>query len=562
MAFGADPAHPGRYFVYANTLVFNDGSGPGGNATHSGMAVNVSKDGGTTWSKAVILEQDSLAGLNDKNWIVADNGTGPGHTTGRVYVMWDRVQPMVYTYCDKKCDKAANWASVANMTFYPFSPTQGIGAIPLVLPDGSVGVVFEGLGGTPPITPPTDQSVFAAGNTQLQYAVSKGAGSTPWPAPLPFLQASFGIAANENRAVREQRAGTLPAAAADPRTGRLYVDWEDGRFRSDGLNDIVFSTSTNGIVWTTPKRINPGPENNHVDRWNATIDVDVHGVVHVSYRQRDEHPGTATPRSATGLSPYIDTYYQESRDHGATWSTPLLVNSVRSDVGFAAYSRGGAFLGDYNQIAAASNDTSYVVRDESIPRYAGEKCNCSFTRGNGHQHQFTYVAVIGTGSTSGSPSSSGGKAARPETHSLRRVCLPLCRGSRPHSCSSAERGGSDAAEGAELRVRRHTEPGMCAVASSTKVATSMGLETAAPAPGGPGQRAPDDLAAAEDRPGSPAGRERLDQREAAADLVVRRRLPAMRQVAVPVEHLDVQLVAALGEPHPRVVRARGIRRGG
>src|SRR5437763_339008 len=79
----------------------NDGSGPAKDTSKSGMAVNVSKDGGRTWSKAVVLEQDGLEGLNDKNWLVADNGTGVGHTAGRVYVVWDRIAPLVYSYCDK-----------------------------------------------------------------------------------------------------------------------------------------------------------------------------------------------------------------------------------------------------------------------------------------------------------------------------------------------------------------------------------------------------------------------------------------------------------------------------
>jgi hypothetical protein len=98
----------------------------------------------------------------------------------------------------------------------------------------------------------------------------------------------------------------------------------------------------------------------------------------------------------------------------------LKVNKVTTDVGYAAFSRGGAFLGDYNQLATASNGTTYVAHNEALPRTPGEKCNCSFTRGNGHQHQYTYVAVIGkrvgrsgaraaTGNESGR--SSGGNAA-------------------------------------------------------------------------------------------------------------------------------------------------------
>jgi len=406
VTFGADPAHPGHYLVYANSLVFDDGSSPSGDTNQSGMAINVSKDGGRTWSKAVVLEQDGLAGLNDKNWLVADNGTGSGHATGRVYVVWDRIAPLVYSYCDKGCDKLANWTSSNGNSgaFYVYDPMPGIGSIPLVMPDGSLGVVFQGdFGGMPSIpSTPTDQPEMNVGGSQLMFALAAGAGSTPWPSPLSFTQTAFGIAANTGNAVAEQRAGTLPAAALDPKTGQIYVAWEDGRFRKDGLNDIVVSTSTtNGVTWSSPAKVNTGSGSNHVNHWNAMIDVGRDGVVHVGYRQRLETKGTPTARSATGLSPRIDTYYQESRNHGATWSKPLKVNAVTTDVGYAAFSRGGAFLGDYNQVAAASNGWTYVVHNEALPRIPGESCNCSFHSGNGHQHQYTYVAVVGPPGSTG-----------------------------------------------------------------------------------------------------------------------------------------------------------------
>jgi hypothetical protein len=398
VTFGADPAQRGHYLVYINSLVFNDGSGPTGDATKSGMAINISKDGGKTWSNAIILEQDGLGGLNDKNWIVADNGRGAGHTTGRVYVVWDRISPMVYTYCDAHCDKLSNWANDAenNGAFYVYDPEPGIGSIPLVLPNGDLGVVFQGdFGGSPSVgQQPTDQPEFAVGGGQLQYAVAFGAGSTPFPAPLAFQPVPNGVAANRGSAVHEQRAGTLPAAAVDPKTGRVYVAWEDARFRADGLNDIVVTSSTDGVTWSKVKRVNTGSLTNHVDHWNAMIDVSPDGTVNVGYRTRLEKPGDPTARSATGLSRYIDTYFQRSTDHGAHWTAPLKVNRVRTDVGYAAYSRRGAFLGDYNQVAAASNGWVYLVRNEALPKYKGEKCNCSFTSGNRHQHQYTYVAVI------------------------------------------------------------------------------------------------------------------------------------------------------------------------
>jgi hypothetical protein len=398
VTFGTDPAQKGHYLVYANSLVFNDGSGASGDSNMSGMAINVSRDSGLHWTKAVILEQDGLAGLNDKNWIVADNGSGTGHKTGRVYVVWDRITPMVYTYCDAGCDKLSNWADATsgNNSFYVYNAQPGIGSWPLVLPDGSLAVIFQGDYGGPPgvQNPPTENPAdVAVDGSQLQIALAPSAGAVPFPAPLTFTPVSTGISANNGNAIAEQRAGSLPAAAVDLHTGEMVVAWEDGRLRKDGLNDIFFSTSTNGVVWTPPHRANEDSESSHINHWNAMVDI-ANGVIHIGYQQRVQTPGPGNLWSAKGLTPYIDTYYQQSNDDGKTWSAPLRVNRLRSDVRYAAYSRGGAFLGDYNQIAVASNGRVYLVHNVAMPKYKGEPCNCSFVSGNGHQHQYTYVSVI------------------------------------------------------------------------------------------------------------------------------------------------------------------------
>src|SRR4051812_13887436 len=74
--------------VYANSLIFNSGQatdfaeGVAGGGLRSAIAINVSYNGGRTWSPPVIFQDDDLGGLNDKNWIVVDNGTGAGHTPG------------------------------------------------------------------------------------------------------------------------------------------------------------------------------------------------------------------------------------------------------------------------------------------------------------------------------------------------------------------------------------------------------------------------------------------------------------------------------------------------
>ena len=86
----------------------------------------------------------------------------------------------------------------------------------------------------------------------------------------------------------------------------------------------------------------------------------------------------------------IDTVYQESHDNGLHFTRPLVVNSIRSDPRWGAYSRGGLFQGDYNQLATSGGYT-YLVRCESYApsRVPGDPLVS-------HRfHQTTWVAVVG-----------------------------------------------------------------------------------------------------------------------------------------------------------------------
>src|SRR5436190_485093 len=134
VAFGPDNV------VYANSLIFDLNVN---NGLRSAMAVNVSKDGGKTWSDPVIFQDDNLGGLNDKNWIVVDNSDAPGHHKGRVYVVWDRIAPILYDYCDNDCDKLSNWLpdfqSIPGLIF----AGQGVGAYPIVMKNGGLGIVMN-----------------------------------------------------------------------------------------------------------------------------------------------------------------------------------------------------------------------------------------------------------------------------------------------------------------------------------------------------------------------------------------------------------------------------------
>ena len=389
VAFGPDN------LVYANSLVFDKTVN---NGTRSAMAVNVSKDGGRTWGPPVFFQDDNIGGTNDKNWIVVDLSEEAGHHYGRVYVVWDRIAPVVYDYCDHDCDKLENWLpnlqTVSGLVF----AGQGLGAYPIVTKSGGLGMALTMIQGALPISPlVTDQPDLeeVAEEGQESFIYAPAAGTTPWPAPLQFLP-PVEIAINRSAGTPAQRGPDgIPSAVANRKTGTLHVVWDDARGRSDGANDVVISSSTDdGTTWSAPQPVSPGPRDNHVNHYGASIDSGPDGTLHIAYRTRNQ---------GEPFSPYIDSYYQQSRDDGKTWSAPLKINLQTSDMRYGAFSRGGTFEGDYDQIATIAK-SSYFVRCQGAPEFPGEPATLSPAEGGramsfddelrGHQHQSCWVALI------------------------------------------------------------------------------------------------------------------------------------------------------------------------
>ena len=369
--------------VYVNSLVFDD-TGP---ALRSGLATNVSRDGGRTWGPPVFLQDDMGGGAIDKNWIGVDLGTATGHHTGRVYVVWDRIAPVLAAYSD---DEGKTWQTGG--LGYVVYAGQGIGSLPLVLEDGSLGVMFETEVAPVPTLHPSageDLAEPIPGFSKFVMATAPEAGSLPTGAPLVFGP-PVSVAVNHVNPIRQQRScdGTQQAVV-DAKSGRIYIIWTDGRARGDGVNDVMLSRSDdNGITWTTPARVNGGPTNDYVDHFCGAVDVGPSGDVRLSYRTRQE--AVLEKSDGSSFSDHVGTWYVESLDHGETFSAPLSANTVNNDMHFAAESRNGAFLGDYEAMAAAGPNT-YIVREEPMRMKANEPK----TFPPAYHHQRTWIAVVG-----------------------------------------------------------------------------------------------------------------------------------------------------------------------
>jgi hypothetical protein len=200
--------------------------------------------------------------------------------------------------------------------------------------------------------------------------------------------------------MRQQRADQAFAVAFDERLGRLYLAWQDNRFREDATNDILLNHSDDlGKTWSYPVRVNRGPTNDFVNRWSPTMALGPDGDIRISYRQRREAEDVAEDGST--FSPRVDTILQVSRDGGRTFTAPLRANIISGDLRFAAVagenegteagSNAMPFLGDYFQLGVGGRFT-YIARAEAVRVSRSEKATFPPT----FHHQRIWVAVVRT----------------------------------------------------------------------------------------------------------------------------------------------------------------------
>lgn len=385
VAFGPQDPATHKSVVYYSSLVFD----PTGLNTRSAIVNSTSHDGGLTWDLPTIVQDDDGGGLNDKNWVVVDTSSAPGHHLGRVYVVWDRIAGVIAKYSD---DQGKTWVGPPSPAYLPnVYGAQGIGALPVVLPSGALAVAFLADVAPPPIrTNPGDELAEAAqGISRFVVAVAPSAGTTPTGVPLAF-QPPVSAGVYNGAAVRHQRAGGLLSADVDPRTGRFYLAVEDTTTRQDGNNDAVLLASddvTSPTATFTATRVNGGPVDDQVDHYDPAVAVGPDGSVRVMWRQRQE---TA---SGTGFDPFVSTWVAQSPDGGRTFAPALRVDLGINDTRFAAFSRGGAFQGDYDQIATGSDGTSYLVHAEAVQQSPGETPPATPSATTVH-HQRMWVSVV------------------------------------------------------------------------------------------------------------------------------------------------------------------------
>ena len=298
VAFGPDGE------VYAGALVLSNGA-----SCPSGASVNRSDDGGITWNAPVFADHPNCPTMDDKTWLAVDTYPSSPHF-GRIYFAWDQSTSGLIDVVRWSDDKGVTWS--APVTFAN-SSNSGFPVSILVQPNG---------------------------NVTFQWSTLKARTSTDGGATYgPYVTISS-FQGHDPSGIRTGAGFGLGQAAVDPVTGKMYVVWQDARFRTDGQNDIVMSSSSNGTTWTAPKRVNQDAPNSNIDHFDESVAA-YNGVVHVAYLIRQ---GSS--------SQLLREQYTVSMDGGSTFSGEKTLGPTLNTQWAAQVFGGTKFLGDYFSMTA------------------------------------------------------------------------------------------------------------------------------------------------------------------------------------------------------------------
>jgi BNR repeat-like domain len=302
----------------------------------AGAAVVVSRssDGGLTWGKPVVVASDPGGSL-DKNWTVCDN-TAASPYYGRCYTEWDDNADSNRIKMSTSADGGLSWGVARNTA----DNATGLGGQPVVRPNGTVIV-------------PIDNA--AATGVRAFKSINGGAS---WSNTVTVS------AISKHTVAGGVRTPSLISAEIDG-AGKVYVVWQDCRFRSScAANDIVMSTSFDGVTWSSVKRIPIDATTSGQDHFIPGIGVDratsgssAHlGLVYHFYPSA----------TCTASTCQLNVGYVSSTNGGSTWSAPTTLAGPMSIAWLPATSQGRMF-GDYVSTSIVSGKALPVIPVAAAP---------------------------------------------------------------------------------------------------------------------------------------------------------------------------------------------------
>ncbi len=300
-----------------------------------GVVVSLSTYGGLTWSAPVVT---APPGNLDKNWIACDNQYSSPYF-GNCYTTWDDVPQFSRLKMSTSTNGGRNWgpalATANNQT--------GIGGQPVVQPNGTVVV---------PALSANGQSIVSFRSTD---------GGRSWSSSV-IVESVI-----SHRTAGGLRMPPLPSAEIDGE-GTVYVVWPDCRFRQDcQSNDLVMSTSVDGVTWTPAKRIPIDPTTSGIDHFipglavnAATAGKNAQLVLTYYYYPRSNC-------SSADCQLYVG--YISSVNGGESWNGPTQVAGPMM-LSWLPSTNQGLMVGDYISTSFSENIAFPVFASATEPRGA------------------------------------------------------------------------------------------------------------------------------------------------------------------------------------------------
>jgi hypothetical protein len=302
-----DPLH-GVWLAQSLVLV-EEAGGPSGVA----IVVNRSTNGGLTWSGPVVSAQATGNQDFDKNWIVCDTHSGSPFY-GRCYQTWDDFGNGNRLLQNFSTDGGLTWSNPVPTA----NNATGLGGQPVVQPNGTVII---------PAANAFETAIIAFRSTN---------GGASWSNAITVTSTP-----NHNVA-GDLRSGPLPTAEIDA-AGRAYVVWQDCRFRKGcKVNDLVMTTSADGLSWTPVARVPIDSVSSGVDHFIPGLGVEPTSTGRLAltyYFYRSSRCSQKRPCQ-------LEVGYVQSNDGGATWSNQTDVAGPFS-VTWTADTTQGRMVGDY-----------------------------------------------------------------------------------------------------------------------------------------------------------------------------------------------------------------------
>jgi hypothetical protein len=224
---------------------------------------------------------------SDKDWINCDNTpTSPYY--GNCYVEFDSPADGDLIFMSTSSDGGLTWGPPLNTA----AGDYGLGGNPVVQPNGTVVVGYADFNG--------GMSAFTSNNGGHSWNAAVSISSAPMHGLAGGLR-SFG----------------LPSTAIDG-AGTVYVSWPDCRFESGcSANDIVFSTSNDGVHWSSVVRVASDPIGSGVDHFIHGMGIDPKTSGSTAHLAVTYY---FYPVANCGNSCTLYAGYTQSSDGGKTWT--------------------------------------------------------------------------------------------------------------------------------------------------------------------------------------------------------------------------------------------------